>query len=142
MLLRVCHADDPSPNITKEVGERSMSTMLASQAQRARMAFERSKKTREDWANYLGEVAALAFDLWVEAYNHKLPRGAQKYVITVPTRLAIQLMGEAYSMHLSCPVNEDHHHEDFATAVWRRAEAHGHQELERVRALAKLLGLA
>ncbi len=119
-----------------------MPTALVFKAQYAHSKYDRSQKTPADLAAYLGDCAAIAFDLMVEAHNDRLPRGAQKYVITAPARAAIQVLGRSVFMHLSCPVENDHHHDDFASTVWQQAKAYGHEKVEVVRPVARLIGLA
>lgn len=117
-----------------------MSISLAVRAQAARRRFDQSKRTQRDFELYMGECAVLAFDAWVESLNQRKPP-IQQVAITQAARAAVRLMGEAFADHLSCPVDNDHYHENFARTVWNKAVQHGHEAVDQARTLARHLGL-
>lgn len=118
-----------------------MATTLALRAQQARLEYDRSNRTGRDLERYFGKCAKLAFEAWVEHLNAGRPAG-QRLSLLPGTLSAIQLMGESLTAYLSCPVDEDHHHETFAAIVWEKGVQTAHEKVESVRNLARHLGLA
>jgi hypothetical protein len=118
-----------------------MASTLALRAKSAQWRYENSPKSQRDFEKYMGECAALAFDALVEQCNSgRMP--AQQVAIAQATRVAIKLMGEAFADYLSCPVENDHHHQDFAQLIWSKAVQHGHESVQTVRKVASYVGLS